>query len=153
MSTTARAGFMLAAVAVLVAAFLLLRPGEDPAPAPTAATPTASPTPTPSPTATEPGGTATATPTSTPTPRPTVDPGPLLTSAGVREIRVKKGETVRFRARSSTDEEIHVHGYDLTKAVKPGQTARMSFKATIDGIFEIEFEHSGTPIARLRVDP
>ena len=151
MSTTARAGFALAAAAVLIAAFVLLRPGDDPAPAPTAATPSASPTPSPSPTATEPG--ATVTPTSTPTPRPTPDPGPLLTRAGVREIRVRKGQTVRFRARSSTDEEIHVHGYDLTRAVKPGQTVRMSFKATIDGIFEIEFEHSGTQIARLRVDP
>jgi hypothetical protein len=60
---------------------------------------------------------------------------------------------VRFRARSSKDEEIHVHGYDLSKVVKPGKTATMSFKANIDGIFEIEFEHSGTEIAQLRVDP
>ena len=29
----------------------------------------------------------------------------------------------------------------------------MSFKATIDGIFEIEFEHSAKQIAELRVDP
>ncbi len=29
----------------------------------------------------------------------------------------------------------------------------MSFKASIDGIFEIEFEDSATQIAELRVDP
>ena len=60
---------------------------------------------------------------------------------------------MRFRVRSPEDEEVHIHGYDITKDVKAGQTARISFKATIDGIFEIEFEHSGTQIAELRVDP
>ena len=69
------------------------------------------------------------------------------------KLRVDKGETVRFRVRSPEDEEVHVHGYDIKKDVKAGQTARMSFKATIDGIFEIEFEHSAKQIAELRVDP
>ena len=41
----------------------------------------------------------------------------------------------------------------ISRDVAAGKTERISFKATIDGIFEIEFEHSGTQIASLRVDP
>ena len=149
MSSTTRVLMGVAAVAVLVIAFVVLRPADDPDPEPTAATATATETPTPATTA-ESGET---TPTPTPTPKPTVDPGPLLTTAGVTKIRVKKGETVRFRARSSKAEEIHVHGYDLTKDVEAGQTVTMSFKADLTGIFEIEFEHAGEEIAQLRVDP
>jgi FtsP/CotA-like multicopper oxidase with cupredoxin domain len=104
--------------------------------------------------------TATETPASqerveeeTPTPEPTPEPPPLLTSAKVTKLEYKQGDTVRFRVRSSTPEHVHVHGYDLLADVEPGRTTRMSFEADITGIFEIEFENSGTPIAELRVDP
>jgi hypothetical protein len=60
---------------------------------------------------------------------------------------------VRFRVRAPKDEEVHIHGYDIKKDVKGGETENISFKATIDGIFEIEFEDSATQIAELRVDP
>jgi FtsP/CotA-like multicopper oxidase with cupredoxin domain len=149
MSRGARLGFLAVAVIILLVAFLMLRPSSDDpettADAPTA-TPTLADTSTPEPGATE-------TPTPTPTPKPTVDSGPLLTGGKVQKIRVDKGETVRFRVRSSKDEEVHIHGYDIKKNVKAGQTVRVSFKATIDGIFEIEFEDSATQIAELRVDP
>jgi hypothetical protein len=92
-------------------------------------------------------------PESTPTPTPTPPPPPLLRAGRVEELRVDQGETVRFRARSDEAEEIHVHGYDLTKDVDAGQTVTMSFKADLTGIFEIEFEHAGEEIAQLRVDP
>jgi hypothetical protein len=95
----------------------------------------------------------TATPEETETPTPTVDPGPVLTGAKVVKIEVDKGDTVRFRILSPKDDEVHVHGYDLKKDVKANQMASMSFKATIDGIFEIEFENEGQQIASLRVNP
>ena len=63
------------------------------------------------------------------------------------------GDTVRFAAKSSTDEEVHVHGYDISKDAPAGKTIRMSFEADIEGIFEIEFERSAVPIASLRVEP
>ena len=47
---------------------------------------------------------------------------------------------MRFRARSATDDHVHVHGYDIMKDAPAGETITMSFKATITGIFEIEFE-------------
>jgi FtsP/CotA-like multicopper oxidase with cupredoxin domain len=149
MNRNTRIGLLAAALVILVVAFLALRPSaEDPettADAPTA-TPTLADTATPEPGATE-------TPTPSPTPKPTVDPGPLLTGSKVVKIRVDKGDTVRFRVRSPEDEEIHIHGYDIKKDVKAGQTVKVSFKATIDGIFEIEFEDAGKQIAELRVDP
>jgi FtsP/CotA-like multicopper oxidase with cupredoxin domain len=138
-----RAVFAALSLAILVAAFLLLRPSDDEPSRPAAQT-TSTPTPTAS---------ATSGATETPTPTPTVDPGPLLTAGKVAKLRVKKGDTVRFRIRSATAEEVHVHGYDIKKDVAAGKVARMSFKATIDGIFVIEFEHAGTQIASLRVDP
>jgi FtsP/CotA-like multicopper oxidase with cupredoxin domain len=138
-----RAAFAALALAILVAAFVVLRPSGDGGPEQPAAQATA--------TATAAG--STPAPAETPTPKPTVDAGPLLTAAKVTEIRVAKGDTVRFRVRSPQAEEVHVHGYDLKKDLSPGKTARMSFRATIDGIFEIELEHSATQIASLRVDP
>jgi hypothetical protein len=146
---SARLGLLAAAVVVLVVAFIALRPStndeETTADAPTA-------TPTVADTSTPPPG-ETSTPTPSPTPEPTVDPGPVLTGSSVRELRYDKGDTVRFRIRAPQDEEVHIHGYDIKKDVKAGQTARVSFKADIDGIFEIEFEGSATQIAELRVDP
>jgi FtsP/CotA-like multicopper oxidase with cupredoxin domain len=100
------------------------------------------------PTADDGESTPTATPTATPKPQP-----PLLQAGKVAKLRVTQGETVRFRVRSDEAEEVHVHGYDLMKDLEPGQTASMSFEATITGIFEIEFEHSAEQIAELRVDP
>jgi FtsP/CotA-like multicopper oxidase with cupredoxin domain len=145
-----RLAFAGIAVAILILAIVVLSGGGDsnsndekPA-AQATATATA--------TATA-GETATPEATETPTPAPTVDPGPLLTGAKVVKIEVDKGDTVRFRARSPQDDEVHIHGYDLKKDLPANQTVSMSFKATIDGIFEIEFEQQGKQIASLRVNP
>ena len=151
MSSGARLSFLAIAVVILVVAFVALRPSSDD-PETTADAPTATATATATATTT-PDAAETETPTPTPTPKPTVDPGPVLTGSKVVKLRYDKGETVRFQVRSPEDEEVHVHGYDIKKDVKAGQTTPMSFKATIDGIFEIEFEHSAKQIAELRVDP
>jgi heme/copper-type cytochrome/quinol oxidase subunit 2 len=145
MTRRQRFTFLAIAVAIAVVAVVVLADSseDDSEPDQTAATATATATPTAEESAGE----------ETPTPTPTPEPPPLLTADKVTELEATEGETVRFRARSDTAEEIHVHGYNLTKDVEPGQTATMSFKATITGIFEIEFEHSGTEIARLKVEP
>src|SRR5689334_18726232 len=147
MSKTVRLAFLGVAVAILVVAFLILRPSSDYSDT-TADAPTATPTLTATP---SPGETETA--TETPTPTPTVDPGPVLTGSKVVKLRYSKGDTVRFQVKAPQDEEVHIHGYDIKKDVKAGETEQISFKATIDGIFEIEFEDSAKQIAELRVDP
>ena len=123
MSSGARLSFLAIAVVILVVAFVALRPSSDD-PETTADAPTATPTATATATP-EANETETPTPTASATPQPTVDPGPLLTGSEVVKLRYDKGETVRFRVRSPVDEEVHVHGYDLKKDVKAGQTAAM----------------------------
>lgn len=146
MSRNQRIGALTLAAVVLVAAFLVARPKDEDA---TPTTPTAPPGATTRNDATQPAKT-TAT---RPPPAPKRDPGPLLTKGRVKEISVRRGDTVRLRARSSQPEELHVHGYDLVRELKPGQTGRLRFKADLEGIFEIEFERSKTKVASLKVEP
>jgi hypothetical protein len=103
-------------------------------------------------TATAEDGQEESTPTPTPTPTPKPQP-PLLQAGKVTKLRFDEGETVRFRVRSDKPEHVHIHGYDIMKDVEPGKTANVAFKATITGIFEIEFEDSAEQIGELRVDP
>ena len=92
--------------------------------------------------------------TSTAPPEPAARPRPpLLTAGRVRKLEFEKGETVRFRVRHSAPEEVHVHGYDISRDLQPGRTVTMRFKAKLEGIFEIELEHSGKEIGRLTVEP
>jgi hypothetical protein len=141
MTRTQRLVWIALALVVLVAAFVLIRPGDDddPTPEPVATT-TPAGTATPAPDSGEPATTPTAQPTRTP------DPTPLLRPGRVEEIEVEHGDIVRFRVRSPTAEELHVHGYDILREVPPGRTVSVSFEATIEGIFEIELEHSGEPV-------
>lgn len=96
--------------------------------------------------------TMTATTATTATTRTTAEPPPPLLRAG-RTLRFKKGEMIRFRFRNEAADELHIHGYDRTYELRAGVTKTIAFKATIDGIFEVELHHSGAPAGRLRVDP
>jgi hypothetical protein len=147
MNRRQRLGFLaLAAIVLIVALVVLIPRGGDPEPERAAApTATAAPTTTASQDDSQ--------PSAEPTPEPTADPGPILTAGNVTRIEVSEADQVRFRARSDEPEELHVHGYDLTKELEAGKTETISFKATIEGIFEIEFEHSKTQVAELRVEP
>ena len=143
MTRTARIASAVLALVVAIAAFVILRPAEDEPEAANsqpAATATAD---------ADADGSSTPEPAATATPEPL----PLLSAEKVRRIRVEQGDTVRFEARSQTDDEIHVHGYDHSKAAPAGKKVRMSFKADITGIFEIELEHAGIAIGELEVRP
>jgi hypothetical protein len=90
----------------------------------------------------------------TPTPKPKPKPKPPLLQAGSeRTLNFDQGDTVRFRVRHGEAEEVHIHGYDVKKDLAANETANVSFEASIPGIFEIELEHSGTPLGRLKVEP
>ena len=145
MTRTQRFTFLGIAAVIAVVAVILLAGGGDETDNAANSAQTATPT------ATEiaSDGEATATPTPTPTPKPP----PLLQAGKVRTLSFDEGDTIRFRVRSDTAEEIHVHGYDITKEVAAGKTATVSFEASITGIFEVEFHGSGTPIAELKVEP
>ena len=142
-----RLAFLGIAALIAVVAVILLAGGGDETENAANSAQTATPTPT----ATAADAEETATPTPTPTATP--KPPPLLQAGKVRRLSFKEGETVRFRVRNPEAEEIHVHGYDVTKEIEPNQTATVSFKATITGIFEIEFHGSAEQIAELKVEP
>jgi hypothetical protein len=142
MTRAQRLSFLGIAVVIAVVAVILLASGGDETDK--ASNSAQTPTPTAS------GGDATATPTATATPKPQP---PLLQAGKVKTLTYNEGDTVRFRVRSDKAEEVHIHGYDIKKELEPNQTETVSFKASITGIFEIEFEGSATQIAELKVEP
>lgn len=72
---------------------------------------------------------------------------------GLRRIRLSRGQRVRLVVSADVDDHVHVHGYELMRDVAPGSPARLRFRATIPGRFEIELEESGLLIAELEVRP
>jgi hypothetical protein len=72
---------------------------------------------------------------------------------GVQELTFTKGDRIRFVVRSDVADEVHLHGYDVTKAVPAGGEATFDVPATIDGVFEAELHHSLVPIAEITVQP
>jgi len=73
---------------------------------------------------------------------------------GVKKIKAQKGDRVRIEVSSpDTSDEIHVHGYDVSRDLKAGGRVRFSFEATAEGIFEIELEGAHVQIAELSVEP
>lgn len=72
---------------------------------------------------------------------------------GVEELTFEAGEQVRFAVRVDARDEVHVHGYDVEKEVRPGQLTRFAFPASIEGVFEAELHESGEQIVELRIEP
>lgn len=70
--------------------------------------------------------------------------------AGPRTVPVKLGTEVILEVLVDTADELHVHGYDKKVAVTAGNPTRVSFVATIPGVFEVEL-HSGVKLCDLRV--
>lgn len=64
---------------------------------------------------------------------------------------VPLGEQVTIRVTADAPDEIHVHGYDLTVAVGPGEPGEVTFVADIPGQFEVELHESGALVAELTV--
>jgi FtsP/CotA-like multicopper oxidase with cupredoxin domain len=68
-----------------------------------------------------------------------------------RRVRVDRGEKVRIRVEADRNEEVHVHGYDLSKDVGPGQPATIEFTADAPGLFEVELEEAALKLFELQV--
>jgi hypothetical protein len=72
---------------------------------------------------------------------------------GIVRETVDKGDKVVLVVRSDVSDHIHLHGYDIMRDVGPGRPARLPFRATIPGRFEVELEDRGVPIADITVRP
>jgi hypothetical protein len=151
--TFRRVALIAATLGLLVSLFIALRPGDDDdeiaTPTTTAQTTTAEVT------------TEATTVTETeppPPPPPTVVRVPLRVVGGqpvggIRRPKVKQGRQVVIVTTADVTDHIHLHGYDLMADVAPGSPARIRFRATIPGRFEVELEDRGIPIAELTVTP
>jgi hypothetical protein len=143
----------LAGAAILVALFVVLRPSDDddeeasPPPPPTTATTTRT------------RATTTTTRATTTKPRPT---GPTAIRivvrggrvvGGLRRARLQRGERAVLVVRADVSDHVHLHGYDIMRDVSPGRPARLRFRATIPGRFEVELEDRRLQIAQLEVRP
>jgi hypothetical protein len=72
---------------------------------------------------------------------------------GIVRKTVDKGDRVVLVVKSDIADEIHLHGYDISRNVAAGATARITFRATLPGRFEVELENRGVQIADLTVQP
>jgi hypothetical protein len=72
---------------------------------------------------------------------------------GVKRLSFERGERVQFVVKSDVADEVHVHGYDVSKDLPAGGSVRFSFPARLEGVFEIELEARHQQIAELRVTP
>lgn len=135
-----RIALLSAGVAVAVVLFLVLRgenQDEESQPPP--------------PTATQPKATTTV----ETQPKP---PAPLTVrinsrSPGLTRISVPRGRQVVLLVTGEPGAEVHLHGYDVLRRIPTKGPARIPFRATIPGRFEVELEEEGRQIADLSVLP
>ena len=152
MSRNGRFGLLALAAVIAVVVFVLARPDEGSDKADDPSTDSAQTTPPLKDKDKHDGPTATAESAQPPPQTITVRGGEP--AGGLKEIKVQAGERVRLEVRSSdTSDEIHVHGYALSKDMAPGKPVRFSFLADLEGVFEIELEGAGVEIASLSVEP
>lgn len=120
MSRNQRIGLVVGALVVAVVAFVIASPGGDD----------------------DNDNAAQTTPTEAPAP-----PAPEVARIQIRagkvvggpaEIRATKGDTVVIVVSADAPDEIHLHGYDIEKEVRPGQAVRLQFRTNLEGEFEIE---------------
>jgi pullulanase/glycogen debranching enzyme len=77
----------------------------------------------------------------------------VLEPGKVQKLKYTQGDEVRFQVRSPKADEVHVHGYNIERELTPNQTTTIAFKATINGIFDIEVHSTDTQIGQLTVEP
>ena len=157
MSRNQRIALVVVALVVAVGAFLIARPGSDDDDGGQAAQTAPAQTET---QATQEQETATE-PEPAPTPEPEITRIRLRGGAvagGPQRVAANTGDTVRIVVAADAQDELHLHGYDITRAAGPGRPARFVFRADIEGIFELEShvaEDAGRDplVARVVVQP
>jgi hypothetical protein len=149
-----KVALIAAALGLLVSLFVALRPDDDEnaAGTTTAQTTTAATT-----TEPQPATTTEATTTTAPPPEPQVVRARIVVPADaaspVKKLSVQRDKELILVVEAEVADEVHVHGYDLTANVAPGQPATIRFKTSAPGIFEIELEERGLHIGELEVRP
>ena len=166
-----KALFMVVTLAVLVALFLAFAPKETGEPAVPAAQAPAAVEANTAPANTAPANTAPAnappaTPADSATPATTAQPAPADNGkvvelkvqhgrlvSGPELIKLTEGDKITLRVTSDTDDEMHLHGYNLHLNLTAGQTGQLSLTANRSGRFEYELHHAHAALGVIEVYP
>ncbi len=69
------------------------------------------------------------------------------------DLGAQKGDTINLTFTCDKEEEVHLHGFDISFECKPGESVSKTFKADRTGEFEYEIESSSTHLGNLTVKP
>jgi len=72
---------------------------------------------------------------------------------GVKTLKVKEGDHVVLDVTSDVEDEVHVHGGDVSREVGPDAPAHVEFNAPAPGRYAIELEEHGVQLVDLQVEP
>jgi copper(I)-binding protein len=153
---TRRTTVLLVAAALLTGSLALSSCGGDDDEASGTTTETTTTTATNSQTVTATETTTTETTTEPEVEKPTVVRVTVVDGAaegGIVRATVDQGDRVRLVVTSDVADEIHLHGYDVSRDVAAGGTVTLAFRASIPGRFEAELEERGVQIADITVEP
>ncbi len=70
---------------------------------------------------------------------------------GVLRFGVPLGSAVELVVASDVADQVHVHGYDRLSYVTAGASTILRFTADLPGVFDVELEQRGAPLAQLQV--
>lgn len=74
-------------------------------------------------------------------------------TSGETTLTVEQGDTVMLHIVADEEEEFHVHGYDASVDLKPGEAAELTFVAGASGRFPFELEKRKAELGALEVQP
>lgn len=74
-------------------------------------------------------------------------------ASGPAVIQVQQGESLTLRITTDHDDELHLHGYDLTLPLHANQAAELQLLADRSGRFEYELHHAHSDLGALEVLP
>jgi hypothetical protein len=72
---------------------------------------------------------------------------------GPESFKTTQGRDVVIRVTSDVADELHLHGYDLSKEVTPNESGELRFVAGVAGRFELELERRKLALGFLEVQP
>jgi hypothetical protein len=70
---------------------------------------------------------------------------------GVQRYAVPRGSAVELVVFSDVADQVHVHGYDRLSYVTAGASTTLRWRADLPGVFDVELEQRGTPLAQIQV--
>lgn len=73
--------------------------------------------------------------------------------SGPPQLEVTEGDTVSITVTSNEEEEFHLHGYDRSIDLSPGEQATLTLVADMSGAYPFELEHRKAELGTLIVTP